>query len=73
MIRVRVGRHVSERYRVVGRTLDLAAGVHAAGVAIDQQAQQPLEDALQSLGQRIDGSMRSTNWSITSTTKGQVV
>ena len=40
VIGVGVGRHVAKRHRVVGRALDLAAGVHAVGVAVDQQAQQ---------------------------------
>lgn len=40
MVRVRVGRHKPKRHRVIGRTLDLAAGMHAAGIAVNQQAQQ---------------------------------
>ena len=40
VVGVGVGRHKPERHRVVGRALDLAAGVHPAGVAVDQQAQQ---------------------------------
>jgi len=40
VVRVGVGRHEPEGHRVAGRPLDLAAGVHPAGAAVDQQAQQ---------------------------------
>ena len=40
VIWVGVGRHVAEGDRIVGRPLDLAAGVHATRVPIDQQPQQ---------------------------------
>lgn len=40
VIRVRVGCHEAKCHRVVGGALDLAAGVHATGVAVDQQPQQ---------------------------------
>ncbi|MOA14220.1 hypothetical protein D3C78_1343090 [compost metagenome] len=39
VIGVSVGRHVAKRHRVVGRSLKLTAGVHAVGIAVDQQAQ----------------------------------
>lgn len=35
-----VGRNKAKRYRVIGGTFNLAAQMHAAGVAVDQQAQQ---------------------------------
>ena len=40
VIRMRVGRHIAKRHRVIGRAFDLAAGVHAVGVAVDQQPQE---------------------------------
>ncbi|MCY1551868.1 hypothetical protein D9M68_882280 [compost metagenome] len=40
MVGVGVGRHIAKRHRVVGRAFDLAAGMHAVGIAVDQQAQQ---------------------------------
>ena len=35
-----VGGNEAKRHRVVASTLDLAAGVHPGGVAVDEQAQQ---------------------------------
>ena len=40
VVGVRVGRHVAERHRVVGRAFDLAARMHAVGITVDQQPQQ---------------------------------
>jgi hypothetical protein len=39
MVRVRASGNEAKRDRVVARPLDLAAGEHAIGVAIDQQSQ----------------------------------
>lgn len=40
MVRMGVGRHKAKRDRVIGGAFNLAARMHAAGVAVDQQAQQ---------------------------------
>ena len=39
MVGMGIGGQVAERHRVIGGTLDLAAGDHPGGVAVDQQAQ----------------------------------
>src|SRR3954469_18750623 len=40
VVRVLVGRDEAERHRIITRPLQLAAGEHAGGVAVDQDAQQ---------------------------------
>src|SRR5699024_11768075 len=48
VVGVSVGGQVAERHRVIGSTLNLAAGDHPGGVAVDQQRSEEHTSELQS-------------------------